>query len=249
MKPYHLFSVKRMPPFEQGQSYKNKAQLTFFGEDEDIETVITMEMSNYENGLSLMRVASSISHKTIGYVKTFIESQKRTVEFNEYLQPVDFPAYYDESEQIIAFQAPKKVAKGVLGHILSDPDFEIVLEEMEVDFAEVMKLRSEYLGAWFRSVSARVSAAGLSGNQIQDDSLFKDLSKVAELSNVTIPWGYEGVEHRIMITRSGGIVLVQSYENNIGLELRLVKDVYHNLLKQVWHPKKAQVYDDQEDDL
>ena len=142
------------------------------------------------------------------------------------------------------FQAPKKVCRGVLSHLRARP-CGIELAEMEVDFTKVTQQISEYLGAWFRQVSARVQAAGLSGHQIQDDALFKSLSKIATLSNVTIPWPFEGVEHSVMVTSRAGVVLIQNYQGNVGLELRLVMDFYEKLLQNVWHERGTYETDDE----
>ena len=83
-----------------------------------------------------------------------------------------------------------------------------------------------------------VQAAGLSGNQIQDDTLFKSLKKVATMSNVTIPWTYDGYEYSIMLTESGAVELVQNIAGNVALELNIVMDVYEKLLQHVWHERK-----------
>ena len=77
--------------------------------------------------------------------------------------------------------------------------------------------------------------AGISGEQIQNDGLFK----AGELSNVTIPWLLDDVEHRIMITSTGAVVLVQDYKSNQGLELQIIVDVYDRLLSKVWDEKKS----------
>ena len=237
MKPYQFYTVTKMPILQPGQCVKKHVQLTFFGEGEDVETKVTMERERYEANFALMRVESSVRHQTFGYIRTFIDSKKRKIGFSEYLQPVDFPAYYDKDKQIIIFQAPKKDCRGVLAH-LRDKTFVIELEELKVDFVKLSQIHSEYLGAWFRGVSSRVQSAGLSGHQIQDDLLFQRLSAVGQLSNVTIPWQFSGVEHSVMITNMAAIVLVQNYQNNIGFELQLVMDVYDKILKKVWYQKK-----------
>jgi len=238
MKPFQFYVVKKMPSLEPGQSVSNQVQLTFSGEDEDVRTTITMKSKKFEGSLSMLRVVSGIKHKTIGYIKTLIDSKRQRIDFIEYLQPVDFEAFFDPDRNLMIFQAPKKVCRGVLSHLRSN-SCGIELAEMEVDFTKVMQLNSEYLGAWFRQVSARVQTAGLTGSQIQDDALFKSLSQVAALSNVTIPWPFESIEHHVMVTSRGGVVLIQSYQENIGLELRLVMDVQEKLLQHVWHERKA----------
>jgi hypothetical protein len=107
-----------------------------------------------------------------------------------------------------------------------------------VDFNKVLSLCDEYFGAWFRGVSARVRAANLTGEQIQDDGLFKRLLKDGELSNVTIPWMLDDAEHRVMITSTGAVVLAHDYKANQGLELHIVTDVFDKLLSKVWEEKK-----------
>src|SRR5690606_9897933 len=144
----------------------------------------------------------------------------------------------------VIFQAPKRACRGVLGN-LRRSDCGIDLIEMVVDFAKVLELVSEYQGAWFRGVSSRVRAAGIHGEQIQDDSLFKKMLKDGELSNVTVPWRIDGADHRVMVTASGAIVLIQDYKSNLGLELKIVMDVYEKLLSQVWEERKSRKQDGQ----
>lgn len=237
MKPYQFYLVRSFPTLQVGQSVKNLIQMTFSGEGEDVETSLTLENQSFEGTLSLLRVQSQVKHETYGFIKTVIDSQRRKLDFTEYLQPVDFPSFYDQSRQIIIFQAPKKVCRGVVANLKAAPQ-PVALVEMVVDFTKVLALCSEYQGAWFRGISARVRAAGLSGEQIQDDALFKKLLKDGELSNVTIPWLLDGTEHRVMITASGAVVLVQDYKANQGLELQIATDVYDRLLSKVWEEKK-----------
>ena len=93
-------------------------------------------------------------------------------------------------------------------------------------------------------MSSRVRAAGIHGEQIEQDALFKKLLKDGQLSNVTIPWKMDEAEHRVMITARGGVVLVQDYKANLGLELKIVMDVHERLLSQVWsekHTRKKEV--------
>jgi hypothetical protein len=236
MKPYQFYVVKHFPKLAQGKSVKNSVQMTFSGEDEDVETTFTMENESFEGSLGLLRVKSGIKHTTLGFIKTVVNQERQRFEFTEYLEPVDFYSYYDAQQKLILFQAPKKVCRGVLANLRATSD-DIKLAEMIVDFGKVMEHHSEYLGAWFRGVSSRVRAAGLSGDQIQDDALFKKLSKVGELSNVTIPWMYEGAEHKVMVTSSGAVVLIQEYRNNLGVELGLVMDVHQRLLSKVWQER------------
>lgn len=238
MKPYQFYLARRFPKLNVGQSVKNQVQMTFSGEGEDVETSLTLENPTFEGKLSLLRVKSEVKHETYGFIKTMIDQTRRKLDFTEYLQPVDFPSFYDEDRRIIIFQAPKKVCRGVVSNLRASPT-DIELVEMVVDFAKVLTLCSEYQAAWFRGISSRVRAAGISGEQIQDDALFKKLLKDGELSNVTVPWLLDGVEHRVMITSAAAIVLVQDYRANQGLELQIIVDVFDRLLVKVWEERKT----------
>jgi len=237
VRPYQFYVVKQFADLAPGASITNDVQMTLFGEKEDIQTTITREQRDGNGSLSLFRIISQIKHRTHGFIRTAIEGQRRRFDFVEYLEPIDFPAYLDMNRKLILFNAPKRACRGVLSH-LRKKACGIALTEMEVDFAEVMRRRSECVGAWFRGVSTRVQAAGLSGNQIQDDTLFKNLKKVATMSNVTIPWTYDGCEYSIMLTASGAVELVQNTAGNVALELNIVMDVYEQLLRHVWHERK-----------
>lgn len=238
MKPFQFYQVKKFPRLKPGESVSTVVQMTFFGEGEDVRTTITMEKPDFEGPLDLLRIKSEIKHETLGFIRTFIDSQRRKVDFREYLEPVDFPVYYATKKKLMLFQAPKKACRGVLSNLRANY-CEVELVDMVVDFAKVLALCSEYQGAWFRGVSSHVRAAGIHGEQIQQDALFKKLLKDGQLSNVTVPWRIEDVEHRIMVTASGAIILVQDYKSNLGLELQIVMDVYERLLSQVWEEKKT----------
>lgn len=244
MKPFQFYTVRRFPKLKLGESVKTVYQMTFSGEGEDVQTTIALAKPNYEGTLDLLRIRSQIKHETYGLIKTVIDSKRRTLDFTEYLEPVDFQAYHATHEKLMIFQAPKKVCRGVLVNLRSG-DCGIQLVEMSVDFAKVLEICSEYQGAWFRGVSSRVRAAGIHGEQIQHDALFKKLLKDGELSNVTIPWEMDGAEHRIMITAIGGVVLVQDYKANQGLELKIVMDVLARLLSQVWEEKRGRLSEDE----
>lgn len=237
MRPYQFYVVKEFANLAPGAAITNEVQMTFSGEEEDVRTTIKLQQAEGEASMSLLRITSEIKHRTPGFIRKAIDGERRRIDFIEYLEPVDFPAYLDPKRQLILFNAPRRACRGVLSHLRKKP-CGIELVEMEVDFTELMARRSEYLGAWFRGVSSRVQAAGLSGHQIQDDTFFKNLKKVATMSNVTIPWVYEDFEYSIMVTASGAVVLIQTIAGNVGLELKLVMDVYEQLLRHVWHERK-----------
>jgi hypothetical protein len=49
----------------------------------------------------------------------------------------------------------------------------------------------------------------------------------------------DGAEHRVMITGSAAVVLVQDYQKNQGLELQVVCDVHDKLLSKIWEVRQT----------
>jgi hypothetical protein len=246
MTPFQFYVAKRFPRMKAGENVVTQVQMTTTGEDEPVRTEITSVQPKYEQGLSLLQIKSEVRHEVLGYIKVIRQENKRErIDFHEYLEPVDFYAYHDHKRKIVMFQAPRVVCKGVFGNLAAN-SADVALQEMEVDFSLVLQECRQFLGAWFRRVSTRVNSAGLSGNQIQNDNLFRYLAKFGHLSNVTIPWVLSGVEHKVMITQRGSIVLVQNYKDK-AIELQLVLDVYDKLLSKVWRPRELK--DDTETQL
>ena len=103
MKPFQFYIVKQFQKPAVGQSLRNHVQMTFSGEEEDVETVITLETENYEAGLDLLRIKSEVRYETIGFIKTLIGSERKRIQFNEYLQPVDFFAYFHKDRNLMIF--------------------------------------------------------------------------------------------------------------------------------------------------
>lgn len=238
MKPFQFYVVRRFPALEASRTIRNQIQMTLSGEDEKVETSISLTKKDFHGPFSKLQIVTGVRHNTFGYLKTIVDNKRRTLTFTEFIQPVDFPAYYDEARNVILFQASKKVCRGLISN-LRDGATGIDLVEMEVDFRQIFDICPEYLAAWFRDVSSRVKSAGVSGAQIQNDSIFKSMLKLGRMSSVIISWPHEDVHHPMVITSSGSVVLVKNYRKIPSLELQLVIDVYENLLSKVWRERKA----------
>src|SRR5687767_7745155 len=148
MKPYQFYLVDRFPKINVGESVKNDVQLSFSGENEPVETRITLIKRSFEGLLSLLRVRSEIKHSTVGFIKVVVNHERQKVDFLEYLEPVDFSAYLHADQGLMLFQAPKKVCRGVLANLRAQP-CGVELAEVDVDFAKVMAICTDYMGAWF----------------------------------------------------------------------------------------------------
>lgn len=237
MKPFHFFKINQFPNLTlSNPTVKSQIQSTFFGEGEKIETAVTLTRNLLSGSLGRLRIKSGVERTASGYIKKVVKNKLQKITFTRYIHPVIFTGYMDHIRKIVFFQAPKRVCKGVLSNI-KNTSMGIDLSEMEVDFAKAYEICPRYSAVWFRDISSYVRSAGLSGNRLEKDTLFQSMSKLGQLSSVVITWTFEGSDHPIMLTGSGGIILVLDYGDNWLLEVRLVLDLYDGLLSKVWQDR------------
>lgn len=249
MKTYQFYVVKQFPNLKEGQHTRTSYQMTFDGEGEDVQTTISLNKRDFHGPLDLLRVQSQIKHQTWGFVRRVIASKRETIRFDEFFEPVDFSAFHGNRDKIVIFSAAKDVCRGVYRNV-SKSSAEVKLLEMTVDFGAVLERVpfTAFQGAWFRKVSPKISAAGLHGDDIQSDRWFKRLLVEGELSNLTLFWELDGVQHKIMITKSAAVVFVHDFNSDQGIELTVAMDVYERLLKHVWSVKKRRKNEPSDDE-
>jgi hypothetical protein len=237
MKSFQFYKIESFPSLTRGIPIKNSIQLSLLGGDNGISTSLELTGLLGDMSLESLLIVSEVEYFDYGY--TYVETDDgkfRRVDFTSYKHPVDFLAYLDRSRNIVILPQPKRICKKIFVNLNTLDG--VLLVEMEVDFQALHKQCPECYGAWFRNLSTRVNVAGVTGNQIQEDELFKQLKKTGELSNVTIPWQYEELEHRLMITKDATLILQKAYNDNQTLELNVIIDAFDRLLCQVWKPKE-----------
>jgi len=237
MKSFQFYSVKNFPTLYQGKPVTATVPTFLFDDLDDSETVtkIILEKKGFEDTVDLLRIISDVVFNAIGYISRDTGDKRERLNFNQYHRSVDFLAYYDSKRQVLILPQSKTICKAVFPNLNAIPALESM--EMEIDFKKVSGICKQYLGAWFRKISAKVSAVGLVGNDIQEDDNFIKFRKIGEFSNVTIPWQFGGVSHPVMITKSAAIVLQKDYKSDQSLEISLVLNVFDNLVSKCWHEK------------
>lgn len=208
--------------------------MSLFGENESIETEVSMVQPDAFHGLDLLHIRSQIKVPRYGIIKFYDINEKAIVQkaFHEYLRPVDFQAYLSLPLKVCIFRAAKDVVKAVHRH-LTDETSEINLVLKDIDFSKLTPQFTKYHGAWFSNVNNRIHSEGLSGNDVQDDARFRELLQTAELSNVTIPFSHGDSVHNVMITRRGSLVLKNQYKDEAD-ELGIVLEVKKKILDMAW---------------
>ncbi len=109
---------------------------------------------------------------------------------------------------------------------------------MVVDFDRVKAICPQLKTVWLRKVNSRLRQVTLSGEQLEKDEHYKGMSK-SDHSGVIINWEYDGIEHPILVTRTGSIALVKNYSKCAAYELELIMHVHDNLLSKAWVEKPA----------
>ncbi|MBL8822814.1 MAG: hypothetical protein JNJ77_09525 [Planctomycetia bacterium] len=240
MKTYQLFQIEDFPEIALGKPNTRKIQVDMFGDKQEIETTLYMQNPEFSKGIQQLRITSQVKHNAHGIFRTVIESRAETLEFLEYLEPVDFLSYYVPKKKLLVMQAPKLTCRGVVKNLKETKGTKIA--ELKVSFDKIMTLQDEYAGAYFRELTSRVKAAGLHGDQIQDDQLFKNFLKIGKLSCVIIPWKIGSLDTKVMITAVGGVVLTQEF-GSLQKELELVLDVHKQLLVKIVKPVSKKKFD------
>jgi hypothetical protein len=167
-----------------------------------------------------------------------LNGQRQTYRFEEYIRPVEFPGYLDRERSVLIMQGSRHVTSGFITNIRR-AGTGIDLAEVEIDFAKIHELYPNCSGAWFRDISPRVKSAGLSGDQVQNDTFFKSMQKLGKMSSLNMDYPYDGLHHPLIVGKRGAIVLVKNYKNIQTIEQRLVIDVFENLISKVWSERKT----------
>lgn len=229
--------AEKFPLLDECSSVSNPTQNKFsFVEDVDSKTVVTMASKAFHSSLDQLRIRSVLSFNAIGYINKDIDGERRRLAFTSYNADADFNAYHDKKRRVLIIPQGKKICKEVRDNL--NKIGQIQLYEMLVDFKVFDQVwKGPYLGAWFRKVSPNLNAVGMVGNDIQDDRHYKNIDRIGELSNVTIPFIFEGANHPIMFTSSGAIVLISNYKGNCSLELDIVLSAFDKLVLPSWSLK------------
>src|SRR5687768_3889069 len=135
MKAYQFYEIEAFPKLRLGGVDVTQNQMSLWVQNEEIQTkakYIQKDLAGFE----VWRMESKIPVRVFGIVKLWDPRENEVVErtFNEYLRPVDFYAYVQRDENIVMFQADRKVCRGVFDHIKKKSST-IALREKRVDFA------------------------------------------------------------------------------------------------------------------
>jgi len=231
MKPFQFFKIDSLVDLSVKRD--TTVQLNFLEGSTREPTLRFVPLNTLIAGrYQKIEIYHEIPTKKVGITTFIYDGVPQEIEFNKFLTPEKFNAYYDEKENVILFCASKDTCKSAFKQL--NRCFNFNLESIDFDFAKATDHIDNYMGAWFKGLSSELRAAALFGTSVEDNEHFKDFCVSGMISNAIIPFFNGGRMHQIMITKRSSVVLVDHYNNNDEVELKLLSDIYQEVIKPTW---------------
>ncbi len=228
MNSYRIVRVEAFPQLDINETISTAKGESLEGFTKPPDTQITKRNIDY-HGFELFEFSHEMILKDSGTAFGFFEGEPVRVNFNEYLKNFKFP-FYREPEQgfgLIAVQS--FVSKDVLRTIKNNSTLKTKVHELTLDLHALKGRVPDFLGAWFRKVSTRVSASALFGADLSHEPIFdRFIDDGATLSSIIIPFK----SFTIQINQHAGISSQQRIDD-IQYELELVKTLKETLIDPI----------------
>ena len=119
--------------------------------------------------------------------------------------------YHDPSENILIVSASKDIFKTFVKKVNAIENSHIQLSFIDVNFESIIANQNA-LGVssiWLGELpDVKINSLGMMGTQLESSNQYKQLRAAgATITNITIIFEYNGIQERIMITKTGGIIL------------------------------------------
>jgi len=159
----------------------------------------------------------------------FIDDQPQTMNFTGYLKKFTIKCYLERKQSFAFLSAQSEIVHDLLRNIKNNSELETELEEITLDMQNLHSHVDDYLGAWFKKVSSRVTSSALFGSDLVHDQIYQHLiEEGALLTSVFIP--YNGM--RIQLNDKAGISSKHIFED-IHNELDLVLSLKTEIIDKV----------------
>ncbi len=228
MNSYKLVKVLKFPELDLSKSIHTilDGSLPWFIRQP--KTVITYISQNYYS-YDYYEIEHEMLIKENGIAFGFIKDNPETMNFHNYLKPYTVKFYYKKEKDIGYLSAPSAVVNDLIKVIGKSKDLKTDISEIELDMQKLRTHVDDYLGAWFKKVSTRVSSSALFGSDLVNDPLYDQLiTDGAILTSVVIPF-YNIV---IQLNEKSGISSKQYFEN-VKDELNIVESIKEKIIDKI----------------
>jgi len=159
----------------------------------------------------------------------FIDGEPQELEFQNYIKQYTVECYLNRDFNYIMLGAPSLIVNDLIKVLKSNSDLGTQVTEYRLDLHRLYNYGKDYLGAWFKNVSTRVSSTGLFGSDLNNDPLFdRIVEDGGELSSVAIP--VDGL--RIQINYKAGVSSRNRFET-IEDELNVILSLKDKIIDEI----------------
>jgi len=228
MNSYKLVSIKNFPKIKKKEVKSTVIQNGLPGFNREPKTEIRL-ISNDYYGFEYYNFTHEIVINESGIAFGFIRDTPETMNFNGYIQSYTIGCYLKRDENYAYLSAKSEVVNDLLRTVKRNKDLDTEIEEYSLDMQNLRLHVSDYLGAWFKKVSSRVTSSALFGSDLLNDPLYQQLTfEGAILTSVFIP--YDGM--RIQLNDKAGISLKKIF-TNVSDELNLIQALKSEIIDKI----------------
>jgi hypothetical protein len=211
---FQVFAVDRFPA---ARRFQTEDQLSLLGDDpHNIEVVNTLVSRNRDiSDLHLHELRAE--HDFLFQLQ--YPGRARGKEFREFITPYKFPLYLSDGAGAAGFRAmlaqtKKKVAVDFVKRLNTKvPDFGA--RPTKVDFVPLRPRLDLIRGAWFGAMQTpNLASTGVFGHHVDQSEEFQHAERLGELMNLLVEVNVAGVNHLVMVTADGGIILYNPYQTD-----------------------------------
>lgn len=158
------------------------------------------------------------------------------MQFTEFVSPYRFSVYIDRNEApgspILIVQTKALVATDFIKRMNKLEEFFAL--ERQLDFAALRPQMRTITGGWFGNMqAANLSSTGMYGPNVDRSDEFIHAETIGTLRALSGPYNYNGSTFYMSITQAGGVVLNNSFDDEIQ-PLDIVLDIKRRLLDNCW---------------
>ncbi|GMO50212.1 MAG: hypothetical protein Ta2B_30830 [Termitinemataceae bacterium] len=228
MNSYKLVSIKKFPVGNSGVTKKTAAEGALPGFTRSPQTALKIINTDYY-GFELFEFEHEMIFKESGTAFGFIEDEPKMMEFFDYLKKFTIKLFLKRNENFAFLSAQSEVVRDLLKITAKNADLGTEIEEVLLDMQHLRLHVDDYLGAWFRKVSTRVTSSALFGSDLTNEPIYQQLlTDGAILTSVFIP--YKNMT--IQLNDKAGISSHQKVESIIE-ELSLIQSLKTEIIDNI----------------
>ena len=189
MNTYRIIDVDDFPILETGQVINSSLALTLPGFTENTETRLKIVDKTY-HGFEYFEFYHEILIKDSGIAYGFLDGKPIKLDFQGFKKGYTIKAYLKREQNYIYISQSSAIVDDLIKKLKTDRSIKCKLNEIELDLKEAGNFVTQFKGAWFRSISSKISSSALFGADIKNEPLFEQLqNEGASLTSITIPFG------------------------------------------------------------